>query len=146
MLRIIKRGFYIRNMMKKLCPDFPDHPENRSLQLLYRAFQRYVAFCLNHIHNSLSLRKIQSPVQKSTFCKFSGFRYLRSVFQNSFQNSLHGKNTAMTVNFYRVFSCICFWTAHYHHQNFIYRFLSIADISIMNGMSFYFFYIFLSIL
>ena len=28
MLRIIQGSFYICNMMKKLCPDFPDHPEN----------------------------------------------------------------------------------------------------------------------
>jgi len=51
----------------------------------------------------------------------------------------------MTVYFYSVLSCISARSFHDHDQHFIHYFFSIINKSIMNGVTFYFFYVFVSI-
>ena len=139
MLRIIQGRLDKSNLVDQVASNLLDGLLYRTFQLAHGAFQGVLIFRLNHIHNCLCLGKIQSAIQKSPFGKFSGPGNFGSIFQNCFQNPVHGIDTAVTINLHGIFSCECFGCAHNHDQNFIHDFFPVIDITIMNGVGGHFF-------
>ena len=139
MLRIIQSRLDKSNLVDQVASNLLDGLLYRTFQLTHGAFQRIFILRLDHIHNCLCLGKIQSAVQESSLGKLSGAGNLGAVFQNRFQNPVHGIDTAVTVNLHGIFSCECFGCAHDHDQNFIHDFFPVINITIMNGVGGHFF-------
>ena len=146
MFRIVERGFNKGDLIENGASDLFNRTENRSFQLLQRAFQGDGAFRLYHVHNGFRLGQIQPAVEKSPLCEFTRFSDLSPVSENCLQDFFHRVHAAVTVYLHRIFTCIGTGRPHHHYQNLVHNFLSVENISVMDRMAFYFFYIFSAVL